>query len=377
MTSRAGMALAAMLAGGLIGAAAVAPPAPQGAPPPAQTEAIEDGNKFPLPPDEAAPAAERGRLAVKAVQGTPGGDAIAAAPLTVQLFHEGMLIDVVEANLDEHGVVVLEGLPVTPAVVPVVAIEHAGVVYRQAGSLMSSTALQQMVEVTCYEATEEAPLWTVGMRHVILKPAPEGVAVTEVVVVENPTDRTWVGPADGSRSPTTSLVIAETAQNITLGPGFEDGCCTSVLRGDLINSLPLRPGKTEMMFGYLVPAVDGAVSLTFAAPVAVTHTMVIVPAEMSVEAAAGLSPSEGRGPADANVSYLVGGPYAAGQTAQLQVVGADAGAGDAQLAGAESGRSAAKIVAAVGGVLLLAVAIVVIFKRSPAGGRREPADAGS
>ena len=105
---------------------------------------IEEPHLFPLPGGEDSQGADdapsmmpaRGVLAIRAVQGTPGAEPIGQTKVTVQLYHRGMLLDTIETQLDEHGIVMLEDLPIDSAFQPVAQIEYAGVTYSVVGELM-------------------------------------------------------------------------------------------------------------------------------------------------------------------------------------------------------------------------------------------------
>ena len=346
-------------------------PAAQG-----QATGPSPADKFPLPlpdPSSAEPdlaAVARGSLAVQAIQGTPGGPAIGAAKVEVQLVHRGMLVDTLEAMLDEHGVVMIEDLPVGMGVQPIVQVHYAGVTYQQAGAMMDTAHREQKVRVLCYEVTDEAPDWKVTMRHVMLSRAPEGLRVTELLRLENPADRTWLGTpaADGSRT-TTVLTLPQGAQDVSLGRGFHDWCCSTLADGRLINHLPLMPETTELNFSYIIQPEEGSVAIDVVAPASVDSMMVIVPEDMTMEAVQGLEAGGTQTMGSTTVRYYVAGGLAAGEVASLSVSGL--AAAEAATTVAESttdtaeSSNLAKIIAAIGGAVLLLLAIIIIFFRSP------------
>jgi hypothetical protein len=343
--SHPGARAAAALCGVLMTTGAWAVPAPATAP-------DTGGDKFPM---------TGGSLTIRAVQGTPGGPPIGAAGVEVRLYHRGALVDTIETRLDEHGVVVLEDLPLAMQVQPVARVAYKDLTYQQAGAVLDA-ADPQVLEVVCYEPTEEAPPWTVRMWHVVLERSPEGLAVREVLVVDNPADRTWIGvPGPNGRRVTTSFGLHGEAADASLGRGFHGWCCTTLSEGRLINHLALMPQTTEFSFRYVVPpADDGAIVLDVTAPAPVDHLMVLVPAEIPVEYAAGL---EFTGTQRLGSGTLQG--YAASGLHRGQVASVSL-AGLVGTEAASAGRTGglARIVAAAGGGLLLVLAVVVIFLRT-------------
>jgi hypothetical protein len=330
------------------------------------------GDKFPLPdaPPELGQVARSvsGSLAIRAVQGTPGGPRIGAVPVTVDLYHRGMLVDSVEAQLDEHGVTVLESLPAGMGVEPRVRVVYKGMTYLQDGPLMDAAHPQQTVEVVCYEPTEVAPDWAIGMWHVMMDRRPPGLFVTEVIVVENPADRTWLGSGagEGDKPVTTSFALHERAQGVALGPGFHDWCCTTHAPGSLVNHLPLMPDRTEFKFSYVIPAQDDAVAFDIVAPAPADHVMVILPDDIEVRDIQGLTLSAtDRGGPRPVVAYSAA-DLGRGQRARLGLAGLGAPAPLADGAG-----GLAKIAAAVGGGVLLVLAVVIVVARSGRGAAAE------
>ncbi len=209
--------------------------------------------QMPLTPKDPAPGAMGGRLVVRAVQGTPGGEPITGAEVRVDLMHRGTVLDSITATLDESGQAVLEGLPISAGFEPVATVSYAGVSYLQRGQAMGPADPTGEIDVVCYEVTSEEPAWEIEIRHVMLVRDREGIRVTEIVRVVNPESRTWLGRSEGYEKPsTTSLVLPESASDVSLGEGFHGWCCTTVEGRRLINHLPLMPGMTEMTFGYRI-----------------------------------------------------------------------------------------------------------------------------
>lgn len=323
-------------------------------------------------PPAPAPTAT-GRLAVQALQGTPGGPAIGVAEVRVQLIHRGMLLDTLSGTLDEHGVVMFEDLAVATGFQPIVMIDYAGVTYQQVGALMDGDHSEQNVQVLCYEVMDDMPDWAVAMRHLMLSPAEQGVRVTELLVISSDGDRTWLGALaqDGART-VMKLALAAGARDVELGRGFSGWSDAAFESGELLTRRPLVPGRTELQFSYIVPAVEGSAMIDVVAPAPVERMMVIVPEGMALDAADSLRDGGTQAMGGKAVRFYVASDLAAGQATGFSVTGlgpAPAPAGEATAVAANAPVSTsggvAKIVAAVGGIVLLLAAIIVFFRSSP------------
>ncbi len=334
------------------------------------------GDKYLLaqPDDDAppprAPEDVTGRLAIQALQGTPGGPEIRDAEVEVILYHQKIAVKTINTSLDEFGVVVIEDLPISQGVTPVVRIKHAGVTYQEAGTLMGPAQPIQKIEVTVYEVTDTPPPWSVAIRQVMLTRAPEGLKVTEVVVNENPTKETWLGtPQDQGDPVTTGVSIPETAEQLTLGTGFHDWCCTTLDGGELVNHLPLMPHITEMNFSYIVPSEEGSASLRFAAPAGVSQMVVIVPDDVVVDDFSGIELGGRSKIADTMVRYYTADKLEAGQAVTLTVsnlssvspVAPAAEKPDRPPVPDQKTAGFGSMVMSVGGGLFMLAAVIVVF----------------
>jgi hypothetical protein len=304
------------------------------------------------------------------VQGTPDGPAIQHADVEIDLLHRGVAIKNLTAKLDEFGVVVLDDLPVAMGVQPLVRVHYAGVTFQQIGTLMDSANPTPKIEVHCYEVTHDRPDWSIHMRHVMVTHADDGARVTEIVIINNPAKRTWLGHAIGDQRPvTTSLGLPDGATDVQLGRGFHDWCCSTLEGSRLSNHLPLMPGPTEMTFSYALPSSSGTALLRVDSPVRVDQLTLTVPADMRTPTLEGLELGGETKIADTFVRYYTAENVPAGTLTSATLEGLRfshlvTSATDERDA-AETPRSAARYVAAVGGGLILLAAIVLIVFRAP------------
>lgn len=338
----------------------------------------QSGEKFHWPdslPDSVAGMTTRsnvkGTLAIQAVQGTPGGRPIGAVEAEVELHHRGMLLDTIKVQLDEHGVALVEDLPVSMGVEPTVRVYWADLSYLVTGTPMDANNSQQKIEVVCYEPTEQPPPWKVLMRHVMVSPAPEGFFVTEVIVIENPENQTWIGKKKGDAATpkrmTTAFKLPDSAENVELGRGFHDWCCSTLdqagAKNTLVNHLPLMPGTTQMIFGYQVPAKKGKATLDIVAPAELDHMMVIVPDAVKIDSFTGLEDrgvqSMGGGAeSEEAMRAFMAAQQTSGQTASITLLSLRR---EGPAVASTASQALARTAAMVGGVAIVVIAIALLF----------------
>ncbi|VAX42205.1 hypothetical protein MNBD_PLANCTO03-586 [hydrothermal vent metagenome] len=218
----------------------------------------------------------RGSLAVQVVQGTAGGPPVGNRKIRVDLYHTNRPIWELNADLDKNGLAMLGDLPIAVLVRPVVWIEYDGVKYLEVGQAMDENNPDTAMKLTVYETTREEPGWYISMRHIMVSTVPEGTVVSETLVVENPSDKTWFGgePMRGDQGTTIRVQLPEGVEDVYLESGFHRWCCTSFEGRELAVQMPMMPGQTMFRFSYLIPTPLGEIDLRFSA-FAPTKSMVL------------------------------------------------------------------------------------------------------
>jgi len=303
--------------------------------------------------------AAHGTLTVRALQGTQGGPAVAGDDVTVELYHQQQVIRKLEGRLNQNGIITFDGISLLLPFEPVVTLTHGGVQYQQSGRVMDNQRPLQQIDLTVFETTEQAPPWQVHMQHVLVDTAGDKVNVTEMLAIENPTDRAWIGTtgADGKRT-TLIIRLPDGAADVRTAGAMHD-CCARFENGTLTDINPLKPGITQVQISYTLPVRNGQARLVMTAPAAIKRTMVVVPDNGTAVKADGLQMSGkrdiGRGP----MQIFSGADLKPGQQVSLTAYVSR----PAPVAAAHT--RIPKIVVGVGAALILVVGAVVIFVRSP------------
>ncbi len=250
---------------------------------------------------QSAPQGPRGTLAIRGVQGTVGAEALGVTEVEIDFVRANRSVKHLSTKFDERGVIIVDDVPLGPDIRPLVRIKYAGVTYQEFGPELTESSPRASMTVTVFETTETAPAWRIPMRHVMATAAAGGYEVSETVVVENPTDRTWVGgPADAQgRRPVVQLGMPAGSEAIHLDAGFHGWCCTAVSGRTLTVQMPLMPGKATFKFSYRVPASAGKSDLRIGAAAPIENAMFFVPDDSSRVEASGVEAqgAEAIGPA--------------------------------------------------------------------------------
>jgi hypothetical protein len=215
----------------------------------------------------------KGILNLKVLQATQGGPAISGDSVVIEYYStEGQLVGRSQGKLSSGGVVKFSDVPAGLVVQPLITVNHGNVAYRSLGEWMDSQRRAQDIEMHVFESTDKEPDWHVRMRHVILTPSPEGVAVTEMISVANPTDRSWTGTLlPEGRSATIAIPLPAGAAQFQSNTGLAES------GGKAVYLAPMQPGSAEFQYSYFVPAKNDAVQVTLTAPTATDSIFVFLP----------------------------------------------------------------------------------------------------
>ncbi|MHC4975054.1 MAG: hypothetical protein ACYTF7_00445 [Planctomycetota bacterium] len=226
-----------------------------------------------------------GSLAVKGTQGTADGATSEGDVVEVHLFsNDNQPVMQLDGVLDANGMALFDSIPITVPLRPIVRIMHDGVTYQEVGPLLSSSKPSASMDVRVFQTKLEEPTWEVVKRSVFANPTGDTVTVSEMLVVENLSDFTWLGGDLDEREQRTSVsfTLPENASGITLDSGFHGWCCTKLAGSLLEIQMPLMPGQSSYLFSYQIPTLEGASDLTIANPVTTQSMELLVP-DNSVE----------------------------------------------------------------------------------------------
>lgn len=201
------------------------------------------------------------------------------------------------------------------------------------------------------------------MRHVIVHAAPEGLQVTEMLSVSNPTDRIWLGTTQNSvEHATFVLPLAAGLTSMELGGGFQEPY-GKVVDNQLVSNMPMFPGAMEFQINYVVPVKDGAAKWTIVGPATVDQLIVFAPADKSTVTVDGAKDSGTMDMGQGAMHMFRGAGIKPGQVVTLSFTGL------ANVAAAVSATAApgnwARNVGAIGAVAVVVLGSALLLIRRP------------
>ena len=307
------------------------------------------------------PGAISGTVTVKAVQSTANGPSAADDDVTLELYVRGQLLDRMEAKLDASGVAVFKSIPLSLAPQPLAKVKHAGVEYQTVGAALDGSAASTDLSVPVYESTEQAPTWQVRMRHVMVDPIEGGLQVTEMLAIDNPTDRAWLGTlGSNNRRTTFSLELPTDAVHPRLIDGQRE-CQTNLEGKTLTNLSPVAPGNTQYQLSYMVPVSGGKADLSIAAPALVKTLMVMVPDNGISVSAKGVELAGSTDMGTGKTRFYKGTDVAAGQVITVSLSGIVDPVQASAAGGKTASTSVAQIIAGIGAAIILLFGVAFLF----------------
>jgi hypothetical protein len=110
--------------------------------------------------------------------------------------------------------------------------------------------------LTIYEPTDSDSTLSVMIHHIFIQPAEGFLRIQEVLVLENSGDRSYVGqPAGEQKFRTVSYQLPPEASDLRIESGLMS-CCILPEEGGFYDTMPVLPGKKEIVFSYFVDTPD-------------------------------------------------------------------------------------------------------------------------
>jgi len=200
------------------------------------------------------PSPPRGAIGGVVVNATDGERPAARAEvvLRVQVGKEIILLD--ETTTDQQGRYLFQNLRLGPNFTYLPGASRQGVHYPGPRIRLTAERPDVFARLKVHDAVEQ-PNPLVVLRHEIeIRPEPGVLSVTESMLVDNPTQSTYVGrPAhDGGEPVTLRLSIPPDFERTTFHEEFF-GRGFALINGKLVTGVPWTPGRRELKFTYVLP----------------------------------------------------------------------------------------------------------------------------
>ncbi len=208
---------------------------------------------FLLPAQPARAQTSGGKFEGQIVNGTKDAPITNSANLTVTLLSAPLGATVplsVTTRADANGRFVFTNLDTMTTTRYAVLATYKELDYYSDVVTFSENQTTQPITVTIHETTEDVSAVRVSQTHFIVEVVPGSLGVTQIIVLQNTSDRTYIGkPLLGPHRATLTLPILAGASNLQF-ENPEAGATTLVGSTVLTYTLPVYPGMDQIVYAY-------------------------------------------------------------------------------------------------------------------------------
>ncbi len=166
--------------------------------------------------------------------------------VTFNLMKAGQVVASEQAQSDEKGAFVFSGIEIPEGTIPFLVAAYKGVRYRSVLDPSKFPDHRISVELSVYESSKDRSILSIAGDHQIIDPAGGKLAVMEIVVLENRSDRAFNDPERGVPLPLPVTGVFESVQGVPPR--------TIVLEnGRYRYKGAVYPGRQEMSIAYRIP----------------------------------------------------------------------------------------------------------------------------
>jgi hypothetical protein len=200
----------------------------------------------------AAPGAE-GVIAGRVVNASRGSRSADGVQVVLQIHAEGQFAPFRETVTDALGQFRFENLPVGGDYLYLVGASRDGVYHPGPRLQVLAHRPSVRTELKVYDAVASPNPLVIRRQEIVLCPEPGVLRVTESLLVENPTDKCFVGQRtqEDAEPVTLRLSIPAEFERATFEEEFF-GRRFSLAEGALVTGIPWPPGQREIKFTYVL-----------------------------------------------------------------------------------------------------------------------------
>lgn len=185
------------------------------------------------------------------------GAPVSGAEIVLRVKLEGQFVIAAEGTTDEQGRFVFGDIPADPDYIYLPGANRDGIHYPGPRVRLNAETPHARVKLEVHDTVADPSPLVLRRHDITLHPEHDALRVTETLVIENPSARTYVGqPArEGGRAATLHLSIPSDFRRTTFHNEFY-GRQFTLIDGRLVTDIPWTPGQREVAFTYVLPNED-------------------------------------------------------------------------------------------------------------------------
>lgn len=206
--------------------------------------------------------ADSGVVQGQVINGTAGAAAaLGGLPVSLYLFSGNELKDTQRTTTDAQGVFRFEAVPTGGGRAAVAVVEYGGVEY-ESELLDLSMGTDFNGDIAVYETTTDDSALTVERSHLIIEMGSGQLEVTEMIIVDNAGDRSYVGSEEviPDRRATARVPLPAGATDVSFASSEVASAMVRTGQG-FVDTRPIVPGQYEYVLSYALPCEGSTYSL--------------------------------------------------------------------------------------------------------------------
>jgi hypothetical protein len=182
---------------------------------------------------------------------------VGGAEVVLRVELEGQFVIAAEGIADEQGRFVFDNIPADAEYIYLPGANRGGVHYPASRVRLSAQRPHARVKLAIHDTVSDPNPLVLRRHDITIHPETDALRVTEKLLIENPSSKTYVGhPAGGGgRATTLRLSIPTDFRRTTFQKEFY-GRQFTLFDSRLVTDIPWTPGQRELAFTYVLPNED-------------------------------------------------------------------------------------------------------------------------
>jgi hypothetical protein len=234
-------------------------------------------------PDAAAaatPAASgvKGTISGTVQNLTAGGSSVAGTDVNLLIYKGQDQSDKQTTKAGQDGKFSFQGLETGTDYTYLLHVPFQGADYAAEPINFPKDSTTQESDVQVFDPTTDDKVVSSPARHYLLEPDQDGIIVSEILIVTNNSDKTYVGSKEvqPGLKETVRFFVPDGAQDVQYGGGMMEGRVFPV-DGGMVDTWPVYPGDSQRVLQFRIPAKGDAASFTTKLPMDTEKVNVLTP----------------------------------------------------------------------------------------------------
>jgi hypothetical protein len=191
---------------------------------------------------------------------TPGAQAPSGISVWLYALENFEPVETFTGTVTTGGFFSFDNVPLVEGLTYITTLDYQNVAYGSTFYSYEGDVDEIELDIEAFEATSDSSVIVTGRMHIIVEFVGENIRVSELYVINNLSDRVYVGPSGDPNEGTIKLPVPSNALNTNVERGMGDSMVPTsnsvlVVDNGFLDTLPVRPGTStqQLMVTYELP----------------------------------------------------------------------------------------------------------------------------